>query len=103
MLFLRLLRRAGLVIAVSNATAEDAVGLHVAARSRIRVIREAADPVFTPRPGASGRVKDKWEGDGRYFLFVGALDAREDPHALLDAWATARITHPGLKLIIARV
>jgi glycosyltransferase involved in cell wall biosynthesis len=103
MLFLRLLPRADLVIAVSNATAEDAVGLRVASRSRIRVIREAADPVFTPRPGASGRVREKWRVDGRYLLFVGALDARKDPHALLDAWTTARIVHPDLKLIIAGV
>jgi glycosyltransferase involved in cell wall biosynthesis len=101
MLFLRLLRRADLVIPVSNATAEDAVGMHVAARQRIRIIREAADPVFAPRPGATGRVKEKWGIDGRYLLFVGALDARKDPHALLHAWTTARITHPDLKLLIA--
>ena len=101
MLFLRLLRRADLVIPVSNATAEDAVRMHVAARQRIRIIREAADPVFAPRPGATGRVKEKWGIDGRYLLFVGALDARKDPHALLNAWTTARITHPDLKLLIA--
>jgi len=101
MLFLRLLRRADLVIAVSNATAEDALGMHVASRQRIRIIREAADRVFTPTPDASGRVKDKWGVDGRYLLFVGALDARKDPHALLHAWTTARITHPDLKLLIA--
>src|SRR5207302_3154282 len=101
MLFLRLLRRADLVIAVSNATAEDALGMHVASRQRIRIIREAADRVFTPTPDASGRVKDKWGVAGRYLLFVGALDARKDPHALLHAWTTARITHPDLKLLIA--
>src|SRR3989441_6562054 len=101
MLFLRLLRRADLVIAVSNATAEDAIGMHVASRHRVRIIREAADRVFTPTPDASGRVKDKWGVDGRYLLFVGALDARKDPHALLHAWTTARITHPDLKLLIA--
>ncbi|TMF16811.1 MAG: glycosyltransferase family 4 protein, partial [Chloroflexi bacterium] len=83
MLFLRLLRRADLVIAVSNATAEDALGMHVASRQRIRIIREAADRVFAPTPDASWRVKDKWGVDGRYLLFVGALDARKDPHALL--------------------
>ena len=101
MLFLRLLRRADLVIAVSNATAEDALGMHVASRQRIRIIREAADRVFAPTPDASWRVKDKWGVDGRYLLFVGALDARKDPHALLHAWTTARITHPDLKLLIA--
>src|SRR6059058_4535210 len=75
--------------------------MHVASRQRIRIIREAADRVFAPTPDASWRVKDKWGVDGRYLLFVGALDARKDPHALLHAWTTARITHPDLKLLIA--
>jgi len=101
--FLRLLRRADLVIAVSHATADDASRLRVVSPQRIRIIPEAADPAFTPRPGASGRVKDKWRIDGRYLLFVGALDARKDPHALLRAWTTARIAHPDLKLLIAGV
>jgi glycosyltransferase involved in cell wall biosynthesis len=91
------------VIAVSNATADDATRLRVVPQSRIRIIREAADPVFSPKPGASGRVKDKWRIDGRYLLFVGALDARKDPHALLDAWTAARVIHPDLKLLIAGV
>jgi glycosyltransferase involved in cell wall biosynthesis len=102
-LFRRLLPRADLVIAVSQATADDALRLRVVSPSRIKIIREAADPVFAPRPGASGRVKDKWRIDGRYLLFVGALDARKDPRALLDAWTTARVTHPDLRLLIAGV
>jgi glycosyltransferase involved in cell wall biosynthesis len=100
-LFRRLLPRADLVIAVSNATATDASHLRVVSPQRIRLIREAADPVFSPKPGASGRVKVKWRIDGRYLLFVGALDARKDPRALLDAWTAARVTHPDLRLLIA--
>jgi glycosyltransferase involved in cell wall biosynthesis len=34
-------------------------------------------------------------------LFVGALDARKDPAALLKAWAAARYTQPDLQLVIA--
>src|SRR6266566_1493263 len=56
----RLLRRADLLIAVSNATAEDARRLRMAAPGRIRVIPEAAGPVFAPRQGAAARVKDRW-------------------------------------------
>jgi glycosyltransferase involved in cell wall biosynthesis len=102
-LFKRLLRRADLVIAVSRATADDAGRLGVASQRRVRIIQEAADTVFTPRHGASGRVKDKWKIDGRYLLFVGALDARKDPRALLHAWTAARVVHPDLELIIAGV
>jgi glycosyltransferase involved in cell wall biosynthesis len=100
-LFRRLLPRADLVIAISNATAADAVRFHAAPRDRIKVIAEAADPVFTPRRGAVARVRDKWRVDGRYLLFVGALDARKDPHALLRAYTAARVVHPDLSLLIA--
>ena len=102
-LFRRLAGRADIVIAVSNATADDATRLRVVSRKRIRLIREAADPVFTPRHGAAARVKDKWKIEGRYLLFVGALDARKDPRSLLHAWTAARVVHPDLKLLIAGV
>ena len=102
-LFRRLLPRADVVIAVSEATAADAVRLRATARSRIRVVHEAPDPVFGPRHDAAARVRSKWLVGGRYLLFVGALDARKDPHALLRAWTTARLAHPDLKLLIAGV
>jgi glycosyltransferase involved in cell wall biosynthesis len=102
-LFRRLLPRADAVLAVSESTAADAVRLHAVARSRIRVAHEAPDPVFAPRHDAAARVRAKWAVDGRYLLFVGALDARKDPHALLRAWTTARLAHPDLKLLIAGV
>jgi glycosyltransferase involved in cell wall biosynthesis len=96
----RLLRRADAVIAVSDATAEDAARLHVATRKRLRVIAEAADPAFWPREGASQRVKERHGIDGSYLLFVGALDARKDPTSLLAAWAVARRSRPQLQLVI---
>jgi len=100
-LFRRLLPRADLVLAVSSATADDAVRLRAAARRRLRIIPEAADPVFSPRDGAATRVKERWGLPDAYLLFVGALDARKDPSALLAAWRTARGLEPGLGLVIA--
>ena len=97
----RLVRRADAVLAVSQATADDAVRLRVAARPRIRVVPEAAGPAFAPKPGAVQRVKHRWGMDKPYLLFVGALDARKDPRALLRAWAVAREVHPELQLLIA--
>jgi len=97
----RLVRRADLVLAVSNATAEDAVRLRVAARPRLRIIPEAADPVFRPKEGAAERVRERWGLADPYLLFVGALDARKDPGALLTAWKRARAADPALKLVIA--
>src|SRR5256885_4205286 len=97
----RLLRRADAVIAVSQATAEDAARLRVAARQRVRVIAEAAAPGFSPKAGAAERVKARWGVGGPYLLFVGALDARKDPAALLAASNSARSSLPDLTLIIA--
>ena len=97
----RLLRRADAVIAVSQATAEDAARLRVAARQRVRVIAEAADPVFSPKAGAAERVKGRWGVEGPYLLFVGALDARKDPPALLDAWNAVQSSIPGAPLVLA--
>lgn len=97
----RLLRRADAVLAVSQATADDAVRLQTVLRQRLRVVPEAAGPAFSPRPGASRRVAHRWGMERRYLLFVGALDARKDPQGLLRAWAVARLTHPELQLLIA--
>ena len=97
----RLLKRADAVLAVSRATADDAIRYAQVDQSRVRVVYEAADPLFEPRPGAAGRVKDRWSLEPGYLLFVGALDARKDPAGLLRAWAVAKDANPGLHLVIA--
>ncbi|HXN91012.1 MAG TPA: glycosyltransferase family 1 protein [Candidatus Sulfotelmatobacter sp.] len=97
----RLLRRADSVIAVSQATADDAIHLRSANPRRIRVIHEAADPVFQPKHGAAERVRRRWQVEAGYLLFVGALDARKGPDSLLRAWKVARQSNPDLQLVIA--
>ena len=97
----RLLRRADLVIAVSEATAGDVSRWCGIARERITVVPEAADEVFQPREGAAQRVRERWGLEPGYLLFVGALDARKDPSSLLAAWAAARRALPGLELVVA--
>ena len=97
----RLLKGAEVVVAVSEATAADAARLAAVERRRIRVVYEAADDVFKPRPGAGERVKDRWGVAPGYLLFAGALDARKDPASLLRASAAARATRADLELVIA--
>ncbi len=96
----RLVGRAEAVIAVSSSTAADAARLNVAGTARIHVIPEAADPVFAPKDGAAARLRDRFGLDGPFLLFVGALDARKDPAALLGAWQTARKDGGEMKLVI---
>jgi glycosyltransferase involved in cell wall biosynthesis len=96
----RLLRNADLVLAVSKSTASDAVRLARIDESRIKVVPEAADAIFKPTPGAEARVKQRFGIDAGYLLFVGALDARKDPAALLRAWSVAKQSRPDLKLVL---
>jgi glycosyltransferase involved in cell wall biosynthesis len=97
----RLLKRADAVLAVSQATARDAERHASIDPKRVTVVYEAADPVFQPRPGAAGRVAERFGVGAPYLLFVGALDARKDPAALLRAWSVAKASMPGLELVIA--
>ncbi|MEP6751602.1 MAG: glycosyltransferase family 1 protein [Candidatus Dormiibacterota bacterium] len=99
----RLLRRADAVLAVSQATARDAERYAAVDPKRITVVYEAADPDFQPRPGAAARVKERFGVDAGYLLFVGALDARKDPAALLRAWSMANEALPGLQLVLVGV
>jgi glycosyltransferase involved in cell wall biosynthesis len=97
----RLLRRADAVIAVSRATATDAARFAGVDPRRVRVVPEAANDAFKPRPGAEERVKQRWGLESGYLLFVGALDARKDPRSLLRAWAAAGAVRPERKLVVA--
>ena len=97
----RLLKNADLVIAVSRSAAADTARFASVDPRRIRVVPEAADDVFKPRPGAPERVKQRWRLEAGYLLFVGALDARKDPASLLRAWAAAQKVRPQLQLVVA--
>jgi glycosyltransferase involved in cell wall biosynthesis len=97
----RLLGRADLVITPSEATAADARRLTDLEDDRLLVIPEGVAPGFTPAEGARERVAERHGVRGPYLLFVGALDARKDPRALLHAWETARAAGAGLELVLA--
>lgn len=97
----RLLKRADAVIAVSEATAADAVRWGGVDRGLVTVVPEAPDEVFRPRAGAGERVHERWGAQPGYLLFVGALDARKDPPSLLRAWTAARKVRPELELVVA--
>jgi glycosyltransferase involved in cell wall biosynthesis len=97
----RLLRRADAVLAVSHATAQDAVRLAGVDEARIEVIPEAAGPAFRPRQGAADRVRERFRVEAPYLIYVGALDARKDPAGLLRAWRSARAAGVPVSLVLA--
>jgi len=96
----RLLKRADVVLAVSQSTADDAIRHAGLAPERITVVHEAADPIFKPELNAAERVKQKFGLERGYLLFVGALDARKDPASLLRAWSVAKEVDPTLRLVL---
>jgi glycosyltransferase involved in cell wall biosynthesis len=92
------LRRAEAVIAPSEATAADAVRLAGVARDRIRVVPEAVNGRLRRVAGASGA---RWGVEKPFLLYVGALDARKNPAALLRAWQVARARGADCELVLA--
>ncbi|MGH7904163.1 MAG: glycosyltransferase family 4 protein [Candidatus Dormibacteraceae bacterium] len=97
----RLLARTDLVLAVSGATAQDAVRLAGVRRERIRIVHEGLDAGFAPMGGAGERVRARWGVQGPYLLYVGALDRRKDPGGLLTAWRAARQAGLEAELLLA--
>jgi len=97
----RLLRRADVVIAPSEATARAAREVADVKDERLVVIPEGVAPGFVPAEGARDRVARRHGLIKPYFVFVGALDVRKDPRALLRAWETAKQAGAGVDLVLA--
>lgn len=97
----RLLSRADLVVAVSQATARDCTRLARVPEARIEVVPEGLAPGFAPAEGAAQRVAERYGIARPYLLFVGALDVRKDPRALLRAWGVARAAGADVDLVVA--
>ena len=71
----RAVRRARLVLTVSERTKADVVELYGAPPEKVVVTPNGVDPAFAPGG----------DGEGAYLLYVGAIQARKDPLAAADA------------------
>jgi alpha-1,3-rhamnosyl/mannosyltransferase len=81
----RAVRRAARVLTVSERTKRDLVDLYGVAPERVVVTPNGVDPVFAPGEGARD-----------YVLAVGAIQARKNPLAALEAASAT-----GLPLVVA--
>jgi glycosyltransferase involved in cell wall biosynthesis len=97
----RLLRRADLVLAVSEHVAGDAGRLAGVQPGRLLVVPEGVASGFRPAQGAAARVSERHGVARPYLLYVGALDARKDPRGLLRAWQTAKAAGAEVDLVLA--
>jgi glycosyltransferase involved in cell wall biosynthesis len=92
------LKRARMILTVSEAIRQEIIGHFGVPEERVRAIPLAASEVFRPCFGATtaadaGRKKP-------YFLFVGTLEPRKNLPALVEAWRTAS-AQTGADLVIA--
>jgi glycosyltransferase involved in cell wall biosynthesis len=97
----RLARRAAALIAVSEATRDEAVRLLRLAPERIEVVHPGAPAPFAPEASAVAAVRRRLALPERYFLFVGALEPRKAPDVLVRAHAEARRRGLQAGLVIA--
>ncbi len=83
--------RSDIVIAVSENTAEDVVGIFGIDRKRIRVIHHGISPRLRPL-GAEvlNEARERLGLPERFILFVGTVEPRKNLDTLLEAWATMR-------------
>lgn len=87
----RVLRRAALVITVSEASRDDLLAFLPTLGPRLRLIPNAALPEYYREP--SPLRED-------YFLFVGNAKPHKGIPVLLDAWARFHASHPEARLVM---
>ena len=83
--------RATLVLADSQATADDLAKIYGTPSSKIRVLYPGVDPApLRSDPARIDRARDKYKLPPRYFLFIGTLQPRKNIERIVKAFALWR-------------
>jgi alpha-1,3-rhamnosyl/mannosyltransferase len=93
------LRRARRIVAVSEFTRADVCERYGVDPARVVAVHNGVGPAFRPVGGAVDVVRERYDLDVPYVLFVGALQPRKNPLVLLDAFA--RLVGDGLPHVLA--
>lgn len=101
----RVLKKADMIISVSQTTKDDAINIFHIPKEKIRVVYEAG---YSPRYSQKIKinVKDYFEqkiGSSEYILFVGTLEPRKNLKNLISAFSAYRQKYPMAreKLVLA--
>ena len=95
-------RRAGAIIAVSEATKSDIVEQYGISPAKIEVVYEAAAAHFKPpTPEIIGAVRRKLNLPTRYLVHLSTIEPRKNLDRLLDAFLAIRQAIPNLHLVLA--
>jgi glycosyltransferase involved in cell wall biosynthesis len=85
-------RRAGLILADSQATADDVQRFYGTSPDKLRVVYPGVEP---PPVANVAAVRAKYGLPERYFLFIGTLQPRKNIARIVQAYARWRAAHPG--------
>ncbi|MEP6902063.1 MAG: glycosyltransferase family 1 protein, partial [Actinomycetota bacterium] len=98
------IRQASLIATVSEYSKKQIVEYFKLPESRLRVISEAARPIFKVMPsnGATSEVlaRYKLKSGGKFLLYVGGISPHKNLSALIDAFAAIAKIQPELKLVL---
>ncbi len=90
-----------LIIAVSQTTKQDAINILKIPEEKIKVIYEAADPIYFPREKEEiKKIKEKFGIESDYFLCVGTREPRKNLNRVIMAFAQAEKDFPNMSLVI---
>jgi glycosyltransferase involved in cell wall biosynthesis len=100
--FLNAIKKADKIIAVSENTKKDILDLYPKANGKIRVIYEAADPIFKKISDnvVLGAVRKKYNLPDEFILFVGSLKRHKNIERLLLAYSDLKKKGLRHKLVI---
>ena len=96
-------RKARHVLTVSSRSRDDIIAAYRLDPSRVTAVPLAPDPEFVPitDPEILARVRSRYDLGPDYLLHVGSITPRRNIGRLLEAFATARRSRPGLTLVLA--
>jgi len=98
----RFLRRADLILAVSECTRRDAIRWYRIPEERIVVTYEGVDERFRPAPPeAVAAIRARYGLPERFILYVGTLEPRKNLPTLFAAYRSLLARWPELGLVVA--
>jgi len=90
-----------LIIAVSETTKKDMIEILKIPEKKIKVIYEAADPVYYPREKTEvDKVREKFGIESEYLLCVGTREPRKNLERLLAAFVEIADANKELSLVV---